>query len=84
MEDLWDKDARICKIWFAGRIVGGELTSSAPGAAAERIVEAAFLSREELAGKTVYPPVLHEQYWTDKASGFNSVRYLGIREMITE
>ena len=81
VEDLWNREMRICKVWFTGRVVGGELTSSAPGAAAERIVEARFLSREELANKIVFPEVLQEQYWADKANGFSSVRYLGIREM---
>lgn len=81
VEDLWNQEMRICKGWFIGRWIGGELTSSAPGAAAEHIVDAQFIGRSEFQGKTIFPPVLREQYWTDKASGFTEARYLGIREM---
>jgi 8-oxo-dGTP diphosphatase len=83
VEDLWNPEMRICKIWFTGRVVGGELTSSAPGASAEHIVDARFVGRDEFEGKVIFPSVLREQYWSDKAQGFTSVRYLGIREMST-
>jgi ADP-ribose pyrophosphatase YjhB (NUDIX family) len=81
VEDLWNADMRICKIWFTGRVIGGELTNSAPGASAEHIVDARFVGRDEFEGKTIFPTVLRDQYWSDKAQGFASVRYLGIREM---
>lgn len=81
VEDLWNSDMRICKIWFTGRVVGGELTSSASGSAAEHIVDACFVGRGEFDGKIVFPEVLRDRYWEDKAQGFASVRYLGIREM---
>jgi 8-oxo-dGTP diphosphatase len=83
VEDLWTPDTRICKLWFTGNVVGGTLTRSASGAAAEHIVDARFLSRGELDGKLVFPEVLQERYWDDKAQGFSSVRYLGIRKMET-
>ncbi len=63
VEDLWNADTRICKIWFTGRVIGGELTSSAAGAAAEHIVDARFVSRDEFDGKVVFPEVLRERYW---------------------
>jgi 8-oxo-dGTP diphosphatase len=81
VEDLWNPEMRICKVWFIGGVVGGELTSSASGAAAEHIVDARFVGREDLQGKVVFPPVLLEQYWADKSQGFGAARYLGIREM---
>lgn len=81
VEDLWTPETRICKLWFTGNVVGGDLTSSASGAAAEHIVDARFVSRRDLDGKTVYPEVLRERYWEDKVQGFSSMRYLGIRRM---
>lgn len=83
VEDLWNPEMRICKVWFTGRIVGGELTGSASGSAAEHITDARFVARDEFSGKVIFPEVLREQYWTDKARGFASVRYLGMREMKT-
>jgi len=81
VEDLWAEEMRICKLWFIGRITGGALTSQASGAAAEHIVDARFVARADFRDKIVFPMVLTDQYWTDKAEGFASTRYLGIREM---
>lgn len=81
VEDLWNPEIRICKVWFLGRVVGGELTSTASGAAAEHIVDAQFVARDDFRGKVVFPPVLCEQYWADKSQGFGTARYLGVREM---
>jgi 8-oxo-dGTP diphosphatase len=82
VEDLCTPDTRICKVWFTGRVVGGELTGSASGSAAEHIVDARFLSRDEFTGKTIFPEVLRDRYWEDRTQGFGGVRYLGIREMV--
>jgi len=81
IEEFWNPEMRICKVWFLGHVVGGRLTSTASGAAAEHIVDARFLGRGDLEDKVVYPAVLREQYWSDKTSGFATTRYLGAREM---
>jgi 8-oxo-dGTP diphosphatase len=81
VEDLWNPQMRICKIWFTARVTGGELSSDAAGAAAEHIVDARFLARGDMEGKQVFPLVLAEQYWADKPQGFATTRYLGVREM---
>jgi 8-oxo-dGTP diphosphatase len=81
VEDMWTPEMRICKLWFIGRVIGGELTATASGAAAEHIVDARFMGRDDFRGKVVFPLVLREQYWVDKSSGFATTRYLGIREM---
>lgn len=81
IEDLHNPALRILKIWFTGRIVGGTLYTGSAAASAERIVEAAFLGRHELDGKRVFPPVLAADYWQDRASGFATPRYLGLRQM---
>jgi ADP-ribose pyrophosphatase YjhB (NUDIX family) len=81
IEELVDAKMRICKMWFSARLLSGSLTTAAPEAAAEHIVEAAFLSRAELAGRTVFPPVLYDDYWRERGGGFVTPRYLGVREM---
>jgi 8-oxo-dGTP diphosphatase len=81
IEEFSNPSARECKIWFTGRVVGGSLNSSCEEAIREHIVGAAWLSREEFAGKTVFPPMLRNEYWKDKEAGFAFPRYVGLRAM---
>lgn len=81
IEEFTRPQTRECKVWFTGRLVGGSLNSSAPEAVREYIVEAAWLSPDEFAGKTVFPPMLQGEYWRDKELGFAFPRYVGLREM---
>ncbi|MEO8132444.1 MAG: NUDIX hydrolase [Betaproteobacteria bacterium] len=81
IEEFTKPNLRECKVWFIGRFVGGVLNSTRVEAARENIVEAAWVSRAEFAGKTVYPPMLNEDYWRDKEGGFAFPRYVGIREL---
>jgi ADP-ribose pyrophosphatase YjhB (NUDIX family) len=81
VEDLWTSEMRICKVWFIGRVTGGELKVTGPDAAAEHIVDARFVARADFGGKVVFPSVLADEYWTDKSRGFATARYLGMREM---
>ena len=82
IEELIMGDCRECKIWFTGRLLGGQLQTSSAAAAAEHITDAAFLSRAEFAGKTVYPPVLLDDYWREREHGFARPRYLGVRDTL--
>lgn len=80
VEELIMGDCRECKLWFTGRLIGGELNTSSAAASEEQIVDAAFLSRAEFAGRTIYPPILADEYWRDRESGFAHPRYLGVRD----
>ena len=82
IEDLADTHTRACKLWFTGRLVSGSITTSSPEAVKEGILEAKWLTPEEFAGKTVYPPMLHSDYWQDKETGFAFPRYVGLRTAI--
>lgn len=81
IEDLCTPEWRECKLWFCARWVGGALDVSAPEAAREHIVEAAFLSPAEFEGKIVFPPMVHRDYWVDRAAGFPRPRCVGLREL---
>lgn len=81
VEELLDPNTRHCKFWFTARLVGGALRTDYPAAVSEHIVEAAWLSRPEMEGRIVYPPVLAGRYWEDKARGFPGVGHLGLRRM---
>jgi 8-oxo-dGTP diphosphatase len=81
IEELLQPGIRHCKFWFAARLCGGTLNIGNQAAASEFIAEAAWLSRAQLEGKTVFPPVLAEAYWDDKARALNGPIHLGLRPM---
>lgn len=81
IEELTQPEIRHCKFWFRGYLRGGELSASGPNALSEHIVEAAWLSRGELAGKHIFPPVVTERYWADRTTGLSGPVHLGLRHM---
>lgn len=81
IEDLLSPQCRYVKFWFAARLLGGTLDTGHPEARAEHIVEAAWLDRARLHGRTVFPPVLEDRYWADRDEGFPSVVRLPLRTM---
>ena len=81
IEELLTPHARECKIWFYAQLVGGKLSTSAPEASREFITDAKFMSRAELDGKIVFPPVLGSVFWVDLDAGFPEAKYLGVRKM---
>lgn len=70
IEELIDGDTRVCKFWFIGHLRGGTLSTAHPQARTEGIVEAAWVSQAELAGRTVFPEVLRDRYWTERDAGW--------------
>lgn len=72
---------RKCKFWFTGRLPGRRGLRPNLAAAREGIVEAAFLTREELACRLVFPEVLRSDFWSDRKSGLASPRLLALRAM---
>lgn len=83
IEEFTTPQLRECKVWFIGHWVGGELNVSNGKAGAEHIVAAAWLHLSEFQGRQVFPPMLHSDYWVDKASGFALPRYVGVRALTT-
>ena len=81
IEEFANPDTRHVKFWFTARLVGGSLSAEAPEAKAEHIVEAAWLSRADFGARTVFPLVLADRYWDDRAAGFTTTAYLGLRTM---
>jgi 8-oxo-dGTP diphosphatase len=83
-ELLISGNTRQCKFWFLARIVGGSIDVSGEAAQAEHIVEAAFISREEMAGKTVFPEVVRGTFWEHLRAGFTQPRYTGVRKAVID
>jgi 8-oxo-dGTP diphosphatase len=81
IEEMAQPGLRHCKFWFAARVLGGTLSADRAEARGEHIVEAAWLSREQLQGQHVFPPVLADRYWDDRAAGFPAPVHLPLRHM---
>ena len=62
VEDLYSRKYRMVKIWFLGRMVGGQLERT-QGAIAETIIEAKWYTKEELKNEVVYPRIIMESDW---------------------
>jgi hypothetical protein len=71
----------MCKFWFSATVIGGSLNTTQPEAAAEHIVEASWLSRAEMSGLQIFPPMLREEYWVDRVKELDAPRYVGLRRM---
>ena len=81
VEEFHNPDTRHCKFWFAGTLIGGTLSTSAPEATVEHIVEAAWHTRDEIATLQVFPSILHGRYWSDREKEVRHTQYLGLRRM---
>lgn len=81
IEEFFNPECRHVKFWFAGQHVSGILDAGHPEAKAEFIVQAAWLQRDELKGKTVFPLVLADRYWSDRTHGFAVPVHLPLRQM---
>jgi 8-oxo-dGTP diphosphatase len=81
IEELIQPGTRHCKFWFRGHLIGGELSTEAPEAKAEYITEAAWLTRDEIRGKVVFPPVLESRFWDEREQEVVGPVHLGLRHM---
>ena len=81
IEDMVNPHCRFVKFWFSAQLAGGALDTSHPEARAEHITEAAWVTQEDLEGRTVFPTVLSSRYAADKVAGFPSPVRLQLRRM---
>jgi ADP-ribose pyrophosphatase YjhB (NUDIX family) len=81
VEEFYNPEVRHCKFWFAGTLISGSISTSAPEATAEYIVEAAWHSQDQIAKLQVFPSILHGRYWSDRHRAVQAPQYLGLREM---
>ena len=79
IDELMIGETRQCKFWYLARSVEGRISVASPAAKAEHIVEAALLARGDFAGKTVFPHVLRDAFWSHLREGFAQPHYLGVR-----
>lgn len=81
IEELTDPNTRHCKFWHIGRLLGGSIDVSHSEAKVEGVVEVAWLGHAEMAGLTVFPPMLQDRYWADRDLGFPEIIQIPLRRM---
>jgi 8-oxo-dGTP diphosphatase len=81
-ETIWmDSNTRHLKMWFTAKLLGGTLDWTKNPTTSENIIGAAWLSQADMEGKIIFPPVLRQDYWLERAKGFVTPRFLGIRQV---
>ena len=83
LEQFYQPGIHHMKTWILCRYVSGEVSTAAPEATREHIVEAKFFGREQLRAlaRPLFPEVLSSEFWEDYERGFPEFRYLGNRAM---
>lgn len=81
IEEFWQPEQREVKFWYMCSYRGGDLDVTAEEAIREHIVDAKFMSRDELQGVIVFPEVVRTRFWDDIFSDCFSPVYLGLGEM---
>jgi ADP-ribose pyrophosphatase YjhB (NUDIX family) len=64
IEDLICHRFKMIKVWMVCEIVEGEIHKT-EGAEKEKIIEAAWFTRDQLASEMVYPPFLMQHDWEE-------------------
>jgi ADP-ribose pyrophosphatase YjhB (NUDIX family) len=86
VEEFYQPGMRHMKSWFVGTLVDSNINLNdspnllSPEAKLEGIVEARFMSEQEIRQLPHFPPFIND-YWADRVNGFQSPSYRGIRAM---
>ncbi len=83
LEQFYQPDQLHMKTWVLCEYLTGEISTTAPEATREHIVEASLFSEKLIKEQTkpVFPDVLLSDFWRDRKNGFPDFRYLGNRAM---
>jgi len=69
------------ELFFTGKVISGKETLANLKGLSDGcfVKELRYFSQKELQKLTVYPEELKNQLWKDKAAGFHSVKFLGVK-----
>ena len=81
IEELINPECRHVKFWFQGHLAGGRIDTSHPETVREFIVEAAWLTQEQLAGKVAFPEAIKGSYWLGQPQRLPQAVRLPLRHM---
>lgn len=81
IEEFWQPEQREIKLWYLCTYLAGDIDVSAEEAAREYIVDAKFMSKEEMQGLIVFPEVVPGRIWDDLSNKAFSPAHLGLTEM---
>lgn len=81
IEEMYEPSYRMIKFWYQCELINGELNFSSQEAKAEYIVDAKFMSRDELSKTIVFPSVLLGNFWDKLEQKIVMPQHLKLREM---
>lgn len=81
VEELVNPTQRYIKFWFQGWVEAGELGTQPVKTAGEHIVQVAWLDSRALREAVVFPPVVIDRYWQDRANDLSAPVRLPLRNM---
>ena len=81
IEELINPECRHIKFWFHGHLAGGRIDTSRLDTAREFIVEAAWLTQDQLAEAQAFPEAVKASYWSCRSHGFSEPVRLPLRNM---
>ena len=81
IEEMYEPTLRIVKFWFQCELCGGELDFTSPDAISEYIVNAKFMTHQELRDNIVFPSVLKDTFWQKLARKDSSPEHITLRAM---
>lgn len=78
IQEFIDQDFHFCKFFVLSTGYQGELSLRNRLDDERFLIDARFLSRDELLELDVKPDILQDQFWDDAARDFPTTRYLGL------
>ncbi len=93
VEEFVEKDLHFCKFWILAEDPGGRLnvegldSDEARAAVArsesgdDHVVDARFISRDEMQAIPADPRILRDTFWQDLAQNFPEARHLGLQHI---
>ncbi len=81
IQEFVEPGYHFCKFFIICASYNGEITLANKDEEEVFLVDAQFMTRDQLDKLTVYPPILKKQFWEDLKEGFPCARYLGLERL---
>jgi 8-oxo-dGTP diphosphatase len=81
IEEMFEPQMRMVKFWYQCDILAGQLDYSSPDAKAEYIIDAKFMTQQELLDNEVFPLELKKAFWQRIKKNELKTIHLELREM---
>ena len=81
VQEFIEGDYHVCKFFILSRVIAGKISLRNRPEGEVLLIDARFLSKNEINELDVKPEILKDQFWDDLWRSFPTVRYLGLEEI---